>query len=137
MASVSPTPRTAPLLQGIARLCESGAGADVTIVCGGRSWKMHSFALTVQCEFFEKALNGRFRESHDKRIDLSEDDESALAAMLYYLYHGDYKEAISKPADLLSLVFHTGIYIVANKYDIESLASLALESFEASFRAEW
>lgn len=52
--------------------------------------------------------------------------------MLYFLYHGNYEEGISKPDRLVSSVFHAKIYLIAEKYHIEGLSDLALEKYKAS-----
>ncbi|KAK5135153.1 hypothetical protein LTR08_005539 [Meristemomyces frigidus] len=105
------------------RLFESGRYSDMTVVCGERSWKLHKNIVLEQSKTFENMFEGAFQEARENRVDLSHDDESAVAAMPYYFYHSDYDEQ--------------KVYIIADRYFIDALSKLALDKFKVAVLAAW
>lgn len=77
------------------------------------------------------------QETPEHSITLREDDEKAVAAMIYYLYHGDYKATISKDADTAVTVFHLRVSALGDKYDVAGLYALARGYLLASARVSW
>lgn len=49
---------------------------------------MHKRLLTSQSEYFDKALNGGFKEAEESSIHLEEDDPAAIALLIGWLYRG-------------------------------------------------
>ncbi|KAI0154919.1 hypothetical protein GGR57DRAFT_465421 [Xylariaceae sp. FL1272] len=40
---------------------ESALFADVTVVCGDKTWKLHRNILCSRCTYFQKGLTGNFK----------------------------------------------------------------------------
>ena len=97
-------------------------------------------------------------------IDLSDDEPEILDMMLTYLYTGDYSEyssmtALSKaspptatspndawgalPPDQAAkavadaMLFHTKVYIIADKYDVQDLKPVVVYQFLQHLRGQW
>ena len=72
------------------------------------------------------------QEAREGRIDLSHDDENAVAAMLHFFYYGDYDQETPTP-----LLFHVKVYLIADKYFVGPLGSLALNKFRDAVLTTW
>lgn len=72
------------------QLLRTGAFADCTVTCKGRSWPAHRNILSPRCEFFKCCFDGRFSEGQTKVIAMEDDDPTAVEGMLYYLYTLEY-----------------------------------------------
>ena len=48
-------------LKQLSESFKTGRYSDLTISCGGRQWKVHSFQLSHQSEVFERMLHGAFK----------------------------------------------------------------------------
>lgn len=53
-----------------------------------KRYAVHKKPLTSQSDFFDKALNGPFKEAEENSIHLKEDDPAAVALMIAYIYRG-------------------------------------------------
>ena len=72
------------------QLFRTGAFADCTIRCQGRSWPAHRNVLSPRCDFFKCCFDGRFEEAGTRSIGMEDDDATAVEGLLYYLYTLDY-----------------------------------------------
>ena len=72
------------------QLLRTGAFADCTVTCNGRSWPAHRNVLSPRCDFFQCCFDGRFTEGQTRVIVMEDDDPVAVDGMLYYLYTLDY-----------------------------------------------
>lgn len=93
--------------------------------------------------FFQAALQGGFKEASEKAIVMPEDDPNSVAALIEFLYTGNYTytynpskvqipEGSSIPAaDLTEGLYRIGVYVVASKYDCQALTEIALNDFAA------
>jgi hypothetical protein len=62
-------------------------GTEVVYVYVGaapdrKHYVVHKQLLTSQSDYFDKALNGKFREAEENKIDLEEDDPAAIGLMI-------------------------------------------------------
>ncbi|KAL8896810.1 MAG: hypothetical protein Q9207_007527 [Kuettlingeria erythrocarpa] len=73
-------------------LLESSRYSDLTLICGQRVFPVHRNILCLASRFFAAACDGAFKEAHENRIDLSDDDPAALQRMLTYLYTLEYDD---------------------------------------------
>ena len=76
------------------QLLRTGAFADCTVTCKGRSWPAHRNILSPRSEFFRCCFDGRFSEGQNRIIAMEDDDPVAVEAMLYYLYTLEYPREI-------------------------------------------
>jgi len=97
-------------------LLESNCG-DFTVICGGRSWKVHSYIVAPRCNFFAAAAKWK-KEQEEKTIDMTDDDPYAVDILLRYIYTRD-SELVGLTAPFTENPAQTmaKIAIVADKYD--------------------
>ncbi|KAK5696414.1 hypothetical protein LTR17_024215 [Elasticomyces elasticus] len=132
------------LPKGAADLFRTSKYSDLTVTCGGLEWNVHKSIICTQSDFFAKACDGSFRvrgkiesdvksriltikqEAKEARIDLSSDDHRAVAALLYFFYHGDYCAADTHSEDCSPLMLHVKLYVMADKYFSERLRQVSL-----------
>ncbi|KAF4458120.1 Speckle-type POZ protein [Fusarium austroafricanum] len=90
MASDKPEDHLGALSTSVSdRLFKTGAYSDFTITCRGKEFKVHKAIICPQSSFFKAACNGSFKEAHEGKMDLPDDDPVAVEKMLRYLYHLD------------------------------------------------
>lgn len=125
------------LIDGVKAKYKSKSG-DVKIVSKGREWNVHSFLLDIHSAFFRKSLDGRFKEGKESTIYLHDDDEIVLDALVYYFYHLDYVDfATSGGWDLDIVLVDVKMFIIADKYFIDSLKDVAARNYEEHANAGW
>lgn len=64
------------------RLHLNGKYSDLTVQCGQRHWNVHRAILCSRSSFFDKACGGNFLEAETGIMDLSDDDEEAVASLI-------------------------------------------------------
>lgn len=141
-------------------MLKDGSFADLTIICGTKIWAVHKVILSAQSQFFKKACNGKFQVStstcHVKalssvhvvsfkvqeattgRIDLSDDYESAVEAMIQFFYTQQY--STPKPdqgAPITEATFQIEVQRLADKYDVPDLTAYATAQFESIIKNHW
>lgn len=87
--------------------------------------------------FFHAAINGRFEEAARRAISLPEDDIAAISALVEFLATGAYTYAFYRTTEATPMpayrsneaVFHVGVYVIADKYGCEGLATAANSNF--------
>ncbi|KAK7551695.1 hypothetical protein IWX49DRAFT_587739 [Phyllosticta citricarpa] len=87
-----------------------------------QEFHVHKDVLRHRSKFFEVAIDGPFKEGVSGIISMKNDPPSAVAALLQFLYTGDYvnlyPEHYQSKWDGL---FHLDVYVIAELYDIPSL----------------
>ncbi|CAG8954351.1 hypothetical protein HYFRA_00005975 [Hymenoscyphus fraxineus] len=66
-------------------------GTEVVTVFAGKEkqpFVVHKALLTSACEYFEKALNGKFKEAEEKKIHFDEEDPATIELLIAFLYLG-------------------------------------------------
>ncbi|KAF5615172.1 ARM repeat protein [Fusarium tjaetaba] len=107
--------------------------SDTVIKCGGREFAVHSLILFCHSEYFKKQLDGPWKESSERVIEIMDFDPAVVRAMTLFLYCFDYES----PADSSAMIFHARVYQIADKYDIEALKRLAATKYRTSIDAGW
>ncbi|KAK5126241.1 hypothetical protein LTR85_010476 [Meristemomyces frigidus] len=125
------------LMRGNAELFRSGRFSDMTVDCGSRSWKLHKTIVLVQSDVFESVCEGGFMDTGESRVVLHDDDESAVAAMLFYFYHSTYDAERANTLRYALLLFHVKVFHVAEKYCNTALSKLAIEKFNDAVQTAW
>ncbi|KAH7371886.1 hypothetical protein BKA64DRAFT_689686 [Cadophora sp. MPI-SDFR-AT-0126] len=154
------------LANSIEGLFESGKYADATICCEGTIFKVHCSIICSQSKVLARMVDGQFKEAALRNIELPNDELPVVAAMMRYLYTGNYideagrsngpitgmpestAEAISPRADPdamptdeddtgLPLLFNVKVYIMADIYDLPGLKTLAKKKFEKAATICW
>ncbi|KAK4901663.1 hypothetical protein LTR27_001435 [Elasticomyces elasticus] len=121
--------------------------ADLTVICAERSWRVHKIILCAQSPFFAKACDGDFKasdldgpiEAETGVITLKEDDPSAVAAMLDYVYNFDYPDDANhdNTESISPILFNLQVYVLADKYDIPHLGRIAESKFCQRANEDW
>jgi hypothetical protein len=106
------------------RLFESGEGSDFKIICGNCSWNVHASILSMHSDILAKACYGPFLGGVNRTVNLSDDEEDCVQAMLEYFYQSEYSEKND------SLLFHLKMMVIANIYNVSHLKKYAAERFD-------
>lgn len=113
----------------------------ITLTIGPDRVEFHAHEDTLcKLPFFQAALQGSFRESLEKCIDMPEDTPETVSALIEYLYTSNYTytydsstaEEHSRPvANLAEGRYHIGVFVISSKYDCGGLVAMAIGNFEA------
>ncbi|KAF4499120.1 ARM REPEAT PROTEIN INTERACTING WITH ABF2 [Fusarium agapanthi] len=114
-----------------AKYFNNGSLSDATIKCGGQNFAIHSLILFCHSEYFRKQLDGPWKESSERVIEITDFDPAIVKAMTLFFYCFDYES----PADSSAMTFHAKVYQIADKYDIEALKRLASTKYGTSIDA--
>ncbi|KAF1849528.1 uncharacterized protein K460DRAFT_429052 [Cucurbitaria berberidis CBS 394.84] len=94
-----------------------------------KEYHAHKAVLCGHSGWFMKALTGPFMEASDPTIEIHDDNPEDFEAMLRYLYTMHYEP----DEDILyvdrGFFTPSGLYILADKYNVDGLAMRALETF--------
>ncbi|KLP03742.1 uncharacterized protein FFB20_02925 [Fusarium fujikuroi] len=71
------------------KLLLDGAYSDISIVCGGREFKVHRAIVCTQCEWFAEAFTTPPKKRTIRSVTLNEDPE-VFQHLLEFLYTGTY-----------------------------------------------
>ncbi|KAK5126389.1 hypothetical protein LTR85_010625 [Meristemomyces frigidus] len=77
------------------------------------------------------------QEAKEATIDLEDDNEGAVVAMLHYLYHADYDSNSIEDVATSSVLLHVRIYMPADKYFIPELRKKALCKLSDAVQTAW
>lgn len=116
----------------------------ITLFVGQDQVEFHAHEGTLcKIRFFQAAVQGSFRESLTKSIDMPEDTPNAVSALIEFLYTGNYTypyystisslhRVLTTPiASLTEGNFHVVVSAIASKYGCQALADSAVRNFEA------
>lgn len=125
-----------------ARYAQDDSFSDFEIVCNGVSFAVHRLVISMHSTFFDRICKSGFKESEDRRVDLSEDPVAAVCLMINYFYTFAYSwgdesleslppGARGSEADGWGwFLIHAQLAVLADKYDIPDLGTLATAELE-------
>ncbi|KAK5693756.1 hypothetical protein LTR17_025067 [Elasticomyces elasticus] len=125
-------PQPCPLLEGLKEPYRTGLYSDLTIICGGQSFKVHKIVLQALSPVFRGMLGGEFKEASQKEITLEHDEPDILASMLHFFYNTEVLPAAAAATAAAQNTikaegaFLVQIYAIADKYDVPSLRTEAM-----------
>ncbi|XEV05327.1 hypothetical protein FSHL1_010614 [Fusarium sambucinum] len=105
--------------------------SDVVVRCGSQEFAVHKLVLFSHSEYFVKQLTGPWKESHENTIVITDFHADVVEAMLYFLYHFDYKVPTN------AIIFNARVYGIADNYGLDSLRDLAKDRFHTAIAADW
>ncbi|KAM0431342.1 hypothetical protein ACHAPT_005317 [Fusarium lateritium] len=125
-----------PILTRMANIRENGDFVDFAFLCRGERINVHRVIICKKSPVF-------YREAKSRTYKIDDYPFAAVQGMVEYLYTGDYSEPEEKStaeddaeappihdADALPVLsLHTAMVSMADKYDINGLASLAVERY--------
>ncbi|KAK8239656.1 hypothetical protein IWZ00DRAFT_562090 [Phyllosticta capitalensis] len=86
----------------------------------GQEYHVHKKVICHRSKFFEAAANGAFKEALSGVIVMENDPSSAVAALLLFLYTGDYDKLCFGQYQQ-DCLFHLDVYHVGSLYDVAPL----------------
>ncbi|ENH71186.1 Protein roadkill [Fusarium oxysporum f. sp. cubense race 1] len=107
--------------------------SDITITCDGQEFKAHRVIISAHSKCFAKALNGDWKESSERQIDIKDFDASVVEAMLRFMYSFDYSNIYGTS----TMVFDAQMYQIADKYDIPALKAQSKNKFDVAVTTGW
>ncbi|CAH0025793.1 unnamed protein product, partial [Clonostachys rhizophaga] len=107
--------------------------SDVVIVCEDQEFKVHKLVLACHSKYFEKQLNGNWKESLEKKIEIQDFDSGIVESMLRYMYSFNYNNI----RGVSSMVYDAQVYQIADKYDIPTLKEYSKDRFNTAITTGW
>ncbi|KAK4545962.1 hypothetical protein LTR36_002526 [Oleoguttula mirabilis] len=109
---------SAALEFGVKELYATGLFSDLTISCGGSTFKVHKVILHPQSSVFRALLSGKSKEAIEQEGTITlDDDPKVLQVLLHYLYNFTYDDA--SRGEETEASFAVRVYAVADKYDVD------------------
>ncbi|KAI4114797.1 MAG: hypothetical protein LQ338_007953 [Usnochroma carphineum] len=115
----------------------------ISVGQSGEDYAVHESVLR-QSPVFAAMCHGHFKEAHERRILLPADDPKDLAAIVEYLYVGDFKTVGNPNAgpSRQDCAFElASLYVTAEKYRLDAMKKLVVEKLRSctdpSAPAEW
>ncbi|KAK3646815.1 hypothetical protein LTR56_008302 [Elasticomyces elasticus] len=145
-----------PLPIGAADLFRTEQYSDIYLTCGKRAWNLHksiicpqSVVFTQMCERSSPKVSfvsstsstnpmlTNLRKAQKLFINLLDDEINVVAAMVYYLYHGEYDVAAFTSEYLSTMELHVKLYFLACKYSVDFLPLVASSKLRKSMKLFW
>ncbi|KAK4544581.1 hypothetical protein LTR36_004153 [Oleoguttula mirabilis] len=113
------------------------AFSDVTVKFGTRERKCHKMILCSTSQYFNDLCGpGKsFAESSQLVVELKDDDEEAVEAMLRWLYTFDYEKRAGVEKQGPTLNFHLNVYVVSDKYLLAALQEESINPLQSDLEA--
>ncbi|KAK5685940.1 hypothetical protein LTS10_002053 [Elasticomyces elasticus] len=124
-----------PLPIGAADLFRTEKYSDIYLTCGKRAWNLHKSVICPQSVVFTQMCERSDPKKAQKLcINLLHDEISVVAAMVYYLYHGEYDVAAFTSERLSAMELHVKLYFLACKYSVDFLPLVASSKLQKSMK---
>ncbi|OBS22615.1 hypothetical protein FPOA_08951 [Fusarium poae] len=107
--------------------------SDAVITCEDKVFKIHRIVLSAHSKYFAKQLNGNWKETSERKVEIKDFDPSVVEAMLCFVYSFDYRNTCGTS----SMIFDAQVYQIADKYDIPALKAHSKEKFASAVAAGW
>jgi speckle-type POZ protein len=109
------------ITEHLAKLLETGEGADVTLFVGGETFVAHKFLLAARSPVFGAELCGPMREAETQHVTVDDMQPHVFRALLNFIYTD------SLPPDTDDVWGYTDnrmiqhLLVAANRYDVDRL----------------
>ncbi|KIL88490.1 hypothetical protein FAVG1_08571 [Fusarium avenaceum] len=107
--------------------------SDAIVRCEGSEFKVHRLILSCHSEYFAKQLEGPWKESLERAIDITDFDPTVVEAMLHFMYKFHYTNV----SGVSAMVFDAQVYQIADKYGVHALKTYAKDKFGTAIKAGW
>ncbi|TVY83176.1 BTB/POZ and MATH domain-containing protein [Lachnellula suecica] len=136
-------------------LLESGKYSDFTLRCGNKVFHLHKSVVYWASKYFEAALDGQFTQGNTGHLTIEDAEPEMVARMLDFIYTGAYPDGsdlakntttseatttTNTPAttkDSGAPLLHASLYILGDKYEIQSLKDFAVSKYADAVAIEW
>lgn len=108
------------------KLLVNGLFSDVEVRCGNRSWKLHKVILCNRCVWFNKALDGRFKEGISGVVEINEFEPEKIEWLLNYLYTGTLEPWGAEHQKSFST--YIDLYLIGDYFHVPELCEDALSN---------
>eukprot|EP01094_Clydonella_sp_ATCC50884_P019936 TRINITY_DN4008_c0_g1_i1.p1 TRINITY_DN4008_c0_g1~~TRINITY_DN4008_c0_g1_i1.p1 ORF type:complete len:443 (-),score=85.19 TRINITY_DN4008_c0_g1_i1:188-1516(-) len=112
--------------EGFVEYQENGIFTDLTLVVGGKDYRVHKLVLVYSSEFFDSLLTSKFKEHSQEAIELKfEDEDNVFPSVLRFMYSG---EIVLTETNCLAIL------AMADKYLIHSLREVCISYITQSIK---
>ena len=94
-----------------------------------KNFHIHKALLCHHSSFFQRTLDGGFKEQEDKAVYLPDDDVKAFVLFVHWVYNAPPQKATT-PATVAALF---ALYVMAEKFGIEELKNMSTDAVRSSF----
>ncbi|MCJ1386556.1 hypothetical protein MMC17_009682 [Xylographa soralifera] len=101
---------------------------DFKIVCEGKTFDVHRVVLGAASEYFDKMFGSSFKEANTGMVIFDEVPADHMEIILNHLYRNCYNPQ--------SVATHVAIYVLADRFCIESLMASVIESLDELMSSE-
>ena len=91
---------------------------DYVIIIGDYKWKAHAQVLTTASRYFDKAIDGKFKESQTKQSVLQEKNVYDFARLLQFIYTGTFDYCCSESGQKRQTLLHALLKIAPPRTDL-------------------
>jgi len=112
--------------------------SDFSLVCEGKEFRVHRCFIAAHSKWFEVACGGMFKEASSQMVELHNDQLAVAERMISFFYTCDYDDGIEATTPVpksrdrqprSKLQMNAWVYAIAEKYEVASLETLAVEKF--------
>ncbi|KAK3166703.1 hypothetical protein OEA41_009828 [Lepraria neglecta] len=116
--------------------------ANLTLICGDITIKVHSFVLEIRSKFFSVACSGPWKEAKTRETSLPDNDPFMVRRMLDHAYMRLYPETKSPSCSpekeeatyMSKLSTYVQMYALGEKYGMEGLKEEAAWRFQENLK---
>lgn len=104
------------------------------MICAGKECNVHRAILASHFGYFKRLFASVMKKAAEQKVELNEDPEGTVAALIEYLYSFDYnafniRRSYKKKEKPTLFDVQSSVFTIADRYDIAGLKDLAFSNF--------